>query len=834
MKSFPRKLLPLATTFFAIGAVLSGCGGGGGSSDSSPSPSTFTNVTLDGTAAKGIIKDGNVIAEELNTDGSVLAQVGSAVTGADGRYTLMLGANYIGGPIQVTISTDANTQMKCDVPSGCGVRTDGVADTTNPTTIDFGEWYKPGSLTMSALVAEAVSNDTISVSITPYTNLAASRAMAAGSLTAVEIYSANSEVSNLLGGIDILNTRPLDITSVTAISGGNRTEIAYAAFGAAIAALADTSGGNPDIDGALDTLSSSFAGGMIIADDGGMDDTVISLQEIIDGATGALGKTGRTDTSGTFIALQTDVDDAVNNTVDPTPSDTTGGTALAKVKAFVSDVRTWSTVIEAETSTKGDAFGMQVDMASSAANLGMKFLGNPAFNAAIEAIAMKLQGNASTNLSSYALKFTAGSISQSGNVITITNGVFSKYSEAGLDVTVNMSVQKPANGTMGTSFTIGINSATFRSDYADADITSGTVTVNLASPYTVDYAALDMGTAGVPEILGGSLNLNVSLIQKQDRFGVALASQVTFAGVLSTTLTNPAKDSFGDIRWITPSSLTLGGNISDTVGNSLDASFTVNISNAGSFTPVGGLPMGTIKTDIVTWTYTDVSPTDGTDDTFTLVSPGYTMMIQWNSVTGAASYTQSWSDGYSGGGSLSGLFTDVDTAVAAPTSPLNWSLPYYQWVDGEGGYSVNYTGTSFSANGSADGSLVYSEFVLENSSNWLKGTAGLNFTLQLAELPEASVNISGDRTEFKAGTATITIAYGTRQIVINSTFTPMSSTGSVTITNQDGVTMNLEGGDFETGMDSNIVYNGNTYATVEQMANGLTKITYIDGNFEIL
>ncbi len=832
MKPYSFKLLSLAATVLAIGVVLSGCGGGG---SSDPSPSTVTNVTLGGAAAKGIINLGNVVAEELNADGTVLAQVGSAVTSVDGSYTLTVGNNYNGGPIQVTISADANTEMKCDVPLGCGTRADGITDTTNPTTIDFGEWYKPGSLTMSALVAEAAANDTIGVNITPYTDLAASRAMAAASLTAAEIYSANSEVSNLLGGIDILNTQPLDITDATAISGGSATEIAYAAFGAAIAVLADASGGNPDIDAALSTLENSFSGGTIAADDGGADDAVISLQEIIDGASSTLGQTGTADTSGTLAALQTDVNDAgASGIVDPTPSDTTGGTALAKVKAFVSDVRTWGTVIEAETAAKGDAFGMQVDLASSAADLGIEFLVSPAFNAAVEAIAMKLQGNASTDLSSYALAFTAGSISKSGSSITITNAVFSRYGTTDLDVTVNMSVQLPADGATATSFTIGINLASFRSTFTDADIVSGTIIVNLASPYTIDYAALDMGTADVPDILGGSINLNISLTQKQDSYGAALVSPVTFVGALSTTLTNPTKDSFGNIRWITPSSLTLAGNISDTAGNSLDANFTANITNAGTFEPVGELPVGTIKTDMVTWTYTDVSPADGTDDTFTLVSPDYIVTIQWNSSTGTSTVTQQFLGDYPY--SYSNPGPSGTPGITSVVSAIQMSIglySVYSWVDGEGEYYADLSTADLSVDGSADGTLVDPDFVLEDASRWLAGTAGLNFTLQLAGLPEASVNINGERTGFEEGTATVTIAYGTRQIVINGAFTNMSSTGSVTITNQDGVTMSLEGGDFEAGT-GNIMFNGNTYGTVEQMTNGLTKITYSDGTFEIL
>ncbi|NOX92295.1 MAG: hypothetical protein GXP18_07565, partial [Gammaproteobacteria bacterium] len=126
--------------------MLSGCSDQAPSSGVNPAPSPgVNNVTLGGTAAKGIINLGNVVAEELKIDGTVLAQVGGATTGSDGRYSLAVHDSYLGGPIKVTVSADANTQMKCDVPEGCGTRVDdGIEDTLNPTVVDFGEWYKPG------------------------------------------------------------------------------------------------------------------------------------------------------------------------------------------------------------------------------------------------------------------------------------------------------------------------------------------------------------------------------------------------------------------------------------------------------------------------------------------------------------------------------------------------------------------------------------------------------------------------------------------------------------------------------------------------------------------
>jgi len=810
--------------------VMAGCGGGGGSSDPAAPPENIDNVTFSGTAAKGIINLGNVVAEELDTSGTVIAQVGSAITGIDGSYSLPVDNSYTGGPVRVTISADENTQMKCDVPAGCGARTDDIADSNNAAVIDFGEWYKPGTgnLTMTALIAEAATGDSIGVNITPYTHLAASRAMEAGSLSTDGIYDANSEVSNLLGGIDILNTRPLDITDSSAMSGDAATGIAYAAFSAAIAALADTSGGNPDINGALAVLLNSFTGGTIPADDGGMDDTIISLQEIIDGATSTLAQTGTTDVSGVFTDLQADVADASGGFVDPQPAPNTGGTALAKVKAFVNDVRTWGTVIEEETSAKGEAFGTQVELASTAADLSMELVTGPALGSAIDAVFMHITGTSATDLSDYEVglpgnpQFTAGTITYSNGVATITNGLID-------GVTINMSVQLPADGsTVTPDLTVDVISATLTSDSSELTINGGAVVISLATPYLIDYEAIDMGTATEPDISGASVSLDVALMQKKDESGAMLVSPVTFAGTLSTTLVNPVEDdTTGETTWITPATLTLTGNISDTTGNSLDASFMANISNADTFEPVGRLDVNTVRDDLVSWTYTG--------NTFTLVSPEITLTIQWNPDTGTATINEIPGHGYSNRYVATGTYTDIVDAVTRSSSArLNMYSAYglYVWVDGEGGYYADLGTADFSTDGTASGSLFDPDFMLEDAGNWLEGTVGLTFTLQLAGLPEASVNISGERTEFEAGTATITVAYDNRRIVITGAFSDVSSTGSMTITNQDGVVMVIDG-DFETST-GDIKYNGQSYGSITQMSNGLTKITYIDGSFETL
>jgi len=237
---------------------------------------------------------------------------------------------------------------------------------------------------------------------------------------------------------------------------------------------------------------------------------------------------------------------------------------------------------------------VQTGLISAAADISMGFLFGPAFFASAEVMEMHFHGrNTSSNLTDYATgsltdpQFTAGTIAKSDNLITITDGIID-------GVTVNMSMKLPADGevlTIGSSFTIEIVSARFESAATDAYINSGKVTFNLASEYVVDWTAIDQGTAVMPGIVGGSVNMDTTMIQKQDDFGTPLEAEITFAGTLSSTFVNPAAVSgtADDISGIIPGTLTMGGDISDTAGNKFAAKFTFNIANLALLAAVGML-----------------------------------------------------------------------------------------------------------------------------------------------------------------------------------------------------------------------------------------------------
>lgn len=162
-------------------ALLAACGGGGGSD--SPAPSTTANVSLSGTAAKGLMVGADVVALAVNADGSIgSTPLASTTTDANGLYTLKFDATkdrpYV---IKVSAKADGSTTHLDEVS--------GVAQAL------------PGGFSMRALFIPTTTGAvTTSASITPFSELAvAAAAKASGGVTAANANQAVSTFTQLLG-----------------------------------------------------------------------------------------------------------------------------------------------------------------------------------------------------------------------------------------------------------------------------------------------------------------------------------------------------------------------------------------------------------------------------------------------------------------------------------------------------------------------------------------------------------------------------------------------------------------------------------------------------------
>ena len=361
-KFFKRSIL--GSAIIAASVSLSGCFSG---SDNDTN-TEFSGATVSGVAAKGIVKNGVISVQELGAVKQTLRTFTSVDTDENGFYSVTIPGNYGGGPLQITLSLDEDSQMKCDAVEGCGDRPsdDGIED--NNGIIDFGEWFKPGAgaFLMTALLDKAQSNaHEIKVSITPFSHMAAEKAKAAANFDAAAILLANAEVSALLN-LNILNVFPADITDANAV---DDQAIVLAALSAALANLAKDNGTTLQEE-MVKLISSYIDTGSLV----GMDesDQAISLQDIIDQAKRTMEYAGINNANAdeAFKDLQDDADNSGSGSVPNTPLDSATADAVGKAKALVADIRDYAQNTEATITDPnfGTSFTTEVDSAVTLLN----------------------------------------------------------------------------------------------------------------------------------------------------------------------------------------------------------------------------------------------------------------------------------------------------------------------------------------------------------------------------------------------------------------------------------------------------------------------------------
>ena len=277
-----------------------------------------------------------------------------------------------------------------------------------------------------------------------------------------------------------------------------------------------------------------------------------------------------------------------------------------------------------------------------------------------------------------------------------------------------------------------------------------------------------------------------------------------------------------------PGSFAVGGTISNTTGDSFDASLTVSIPTASvdATMPIGPVyDLDSTYADnnggarLIDWQYVV--------ETFTYQNPDVEYSFTRNPDGSVDVFVDSvfqFQD--------PGPYASIQAFVAANFVANDFFGNV--WIDGQGEYERS---GDFFQDYSIDGFVVFtlSEADVEfyDDANPAIGSVGLQFTAQFAGLPAADISITANATGFEAGDAMVIISYGLRQLVFDATSGMIPDTGSVEITNQDGVVMLVEFNDLDDDMSINdITINSRVIATVQDVSFG-TKITYLDGTFEI-
>lgn len=820
-----------------IAASLSGCGGGGGGSgDDDADIEAPIEASLRGNAAKGIVIEGKVTARELDAAGTVTRTLGRATTRADGSYSLDLKKAYKGGPILLEITDSPRTTMVCDAPAGCGTRTDGLTSADDPDNnddglIDFGEEYKPANLSMTALLADAEDGETIDIQLTPYTHMAAQQVLGSRSIDAAAINTANAKVSNLLGGVDILRTEPVDITDPARVAAAGALDVAYAALGAALVELAtDDANGQPDLDQVLADLAAGFAGGNF---------TASAMQQILDQAISTLAATGAVDTSGLFNAIQAQVDDAIANNggiIEPDPAPNPNATDVALAKYFISDLRTWSTVIGDELDAPSEAFETQLDLASEAADM----TGDAeaaALRAGIDAVMDFMDGILAggdlTNHITDSGTFTAGTISEA----RVADGVEYTIANASVDTdrgpaSLDLVLVAPEDDTQTSRIVIGVKSATAEGANARWVVDGGVVTADLLQPYDVDY---DLAELPQPFIDVFAFDLDLSRTQKTtlaNGLPVPAADPVTFDGNLSFDFYT-VNDSNGEVLAGVPGSVVLSGSIGNTGGDSLRFDFAVSIPNAATLMPLGPVyDLHSTYADnnggqrLISWQY-------GVNS-FTYDAVGYGFSFTFNPGDGSVDIVFTSDFGYMDSYTDFGPYASIDAFVAAEMFYYEDRFTSSVRIDGQGEYERSGFSHDYSLDGFVEFTLEEAEVDFFDATQPGIGTVGLQFDATFDGLPEANISLTANSTGFKKGNARLTISYGNRRLVLDGSNETGPEAGKLEITNQDGVKLLVDFDDFADGDSINdITINNKVIGTLQQLDGGAIKISYIDGSFEI-
>lgn len=273
-------------------------------------------ITTNGRAAKGIMVGSLVTASEI-TSAQTFADRGSATTDSGGDYDLTL-TGYAGGPLLLTFNGGNGATMICDLIGGCG-------------TANFGDAIElPTGFAMNTLVPSVSSSADLASCNNPFTHLAYQRAVEiAGSATGITTAIANealSEVGSLLGGIDVLRTCVVDVTSNTERRAASSKEIALSALSAAVFGVQ----GGTDLIAAIDAIEADFAGGQI---------STTKLQALVDAARTELSGIGESDSAGVLASMDLAIANATGGVVDPQPNPSAGDGAVEQGKALIAGIR---------------------------------------------------------------------------------------------------------------------------------------------------------------------------------------------------------------------------------------------------------------------------------------------------------------------------------------------------------------------------------------------------------------------------------------------------------------------------------------------------------------
>lgn len=771
---------------FASLAVLSlglvGCGGGGGGGgESAPK-------TLNGAGSKGIIIGGVVSAFPIDAnDGTVDRTTPLAdptETDEKGEYSLTLNGNYVDGTaVFVEITATDDTVMRCDLPN-CG---------TDADPINFGEDYPLASDFSMAAVLPQAEGGSVSVNVTPLTQMGASltlKRVKAGAKAADAAAVANAQVGNLLGIQGGLLGRPVvDLTQADAVNGASRDDLNANLIAAALVAATRNDNAGQTVEGALAAFVTQYTDDDGLADkddDGAGNGTVkVSIQEIL-GQALVLIKTVKEqegvkneDLDQSENDLKTKEAEKANGSTEPkqgeAPPDV-GSTGLQATKAFVKQIRDLANT--ATLTANQQAFADQISLVSNTLE-GDTDAVVEGMGLALGVIAQAFEARNEAAEGEEPSEFTNEELGLTVTISESDDGVVT-YSIAETTITVDTTDDEIDNGTEVTlSLTavdgsvISTNESTTEVDEAGTETRTeefdGTLNLSLVGSVASDGVSLEIADGSA---VTGSLNFEETAEEHEDESG--FSDHEEGQGSLSLD---------ADLIVV----LSQLKSVEDGPLASFEGRMELGIEFTTNFVFSEEVSFRDPETDTGSYSFSD-------DETLTLKDFSFLLSGSFENNNGESLKASV--------GITAGNVTHV--------------------CDEEG--SENNAGEESTSEFS--GSCGFEE----TEESFASASVTIIFELALAGVDDdVSVTANASRSGLKTGVLDIDLSYGGAQLSLD-----YAGGNDVTISNHNDVVMTLTETEDEAGatlISGNIVVQGEEFADISEEA-GMLIVRYVDGTFE--
>lgn len=618
----------------AMAVALSACGGGG---DDPPPPTgpTLQDGSIAGSATKGIIRHGIVELYQVAADGTE-ALIGTGTTDEQGRYA----AEYTdfvvdGGPVRVRVrgkttaeaeSDPPGTTMTCDVADagGCGPSNGAAADVNEDGIINAGELVElpahdpEGAANFSLnTVLSAPPAEGVVAPVTPFTELVYRRALEraddpalAASFEEAVLESA-SEISQLVGGLDVLRLEPVDLSNAELRSAASADQLAYSALVAAVLAQQVEAGG----EGA-DALLASVSE-LVAATEGG-DILAADLQSLLVEAQEEFTALNVVDESGLFEVIQESIDSAgEGGTVNPEPQEGAGDDRVTRAKNLIENVRDTINGVAA-LEAPAQTFQTQVELAKALLDEGDHYT-DPETGERYDSLGLMIAETAwilevaqacvdeflqetgdgadghcefhnSTDTEPPVEQVFTTDVSQAGGQLTV------RVAGAAEGRVVDLSADFPAHSdqdlrqtlTAGLSGTIETNpnwapGTGLKLTFAGATATlvkTGPVPLGDSDPETDD----SLNISSVSFDLGEVMLEQIRTPESQEGGPVRFVGAISATAVRCTTASCAAREDSEQRATFAPSAFELDGDFRNDL-NSVALSVSVQVANAASFDP---------------------------------------------------------------------------------------------------------------------------------------------------------------------------------------------------------------------------------------------------------